>query len=62
LLVDPTGESRLPDVLEKFGDYIQVETLADELRFVDEAYPGLSDAKMGDETLRLGVEKSEEAA
>jgi isoleucyl-tRNA synthetase len=57
LLVDPSGETRLPDVLEKFGDYIQSETLADELRFVGEDYPELSEAKMGEETLRFRVEK-----
>ncbi len=58
-MVDPVGASRLPDVLEEFGDYIQVETLADELRFVLADYPGLGEAKMGEETLRLGVEKVE---
>jgi isoleucyl-tRNA synthetase len=44
LLVEPAGETRLPDVLEEFGDYIQSETLADELRFVDAAYPELGEA------------------
>jgi len=57
LLVQPLGDSRLPDVLEHFGDTIQSETLADELRFVGEGYPDLSDGKMGEETLRFRVEK-----
>ena len=57
LLVQPQDESRLPDVLEDFGDLIQTETLADELRFVDADYPELIDAKMGEETIRLRVEK-----
>lgn len=56
LLVD-AEDSRLSEVLEGFGDTIQSETLADELRFVDAAYPELSEAKMGEETLRLRVEK-----
>jgi len=56
LLVQSEGDSRLPDVLEHFGDTIQTETLADELRFVDANYPDLSDGKMGEETLRFRVE------
>jgi isoleucyl-tRNA synthetase len=58
LLVQPGEDSRLPDVLESFGDTIQSETLADELRFVDANYPELSDGKMGEETLRFRVEKA----
>ncbi len=57
LLVEPNDDSRLSDVLEGFGDTIQSETLADELRFVDANYPELSDGKMGEETLRFRVEK-----
>jgi isoleucyl-tRNA synthetase len=57
LLVEPQGESRLADVLEKFGDLIQSETLADELRLVDVDYPELSEAKVGEETWRFRVEK-----
>ncbi len=57
LLVQSNNESRLPDVLEGFGDLIQSETLADELRFVDADYPELGDAKMGEETIRLRVER-----
>lgn len=57
LLVEPTGGSRLADVLEKFGDLIQNETLADELRLVDAQYPELIEAKCGDETWHFRVEK-----
>ncbi|MBW3636556.1 MAG: isoleucine--tRNA ligase [Armatimonadetes bacterium] len=57
ILVVDEENSRLADVLEHFGDYLQSETLADELRFVDGAYPELSEAKMGEETLRFRVEK-----
>jgi isoleucyl-tRNA synthetase len=59
LLVEPEGESRLESVLEKFGDLIQGETLADELRLVDANYPELTDAKVGEETWRFRVEKLE---
>ena len=59
ILVAESENSRLADVLESFGDVIQGETLADELRFVSSDYPGLIEAKMGDETLRLAVEKVE---
>ncbi len=57
LLAQPGDNSRLPDVLEGFGDTIQSETLADELRFVDANYPELSDGKIGDEALRFRLEK-----
>ena len=57
LLVEPDDNSRMPDVLEKFGDYIQQETLADELRLVGSDYPELSEAKVGDETIRFRVER-----
>ncbi|MDQ3815105.1 MAG: isoleucine--tRNA ligase [Armatimonadota bacterium] len=57
LLADPRDDSRMPQVLEKFGDYVQQETLADELRLVDPDYPGLSEVKIGDETIRIGVER-----
>jgi isoleucyl-tRNA synthetase len=57
LLVEPEGESRLAPVLEKFGDLIQAETLADELRLVDANYPELGEAKCGEETWRFLVEK-----
>ncbi len=58
ILVVDAENSRLPAVLEAFGEYVQSETLADELRFVLGDYPGLGQAKMGEETLRLGVERS----
>jgi isoleucyl-tRNA synthetase len=57
LLVDTPGTSRMPDVLEQFGDYIQQETLADELRLVGSDYPELSEAKVGDGTVRFRVER-----
>jgi isoleucyl-tRNA synthetase len=57
LLVEPGDDSRLADVLEHWGDFIQSETLADELRFVLPDYPALLDAKVGEETWRFGVEK-----
>jgi len=57
LLVDGGDNSRIPDVLENFGDYVQSETLADELRLVDADYPELLEAKVGEETVRFRVEK-----
>jgi isoleucyl-tRNA synthetase len=57
LLVEPEGDSRLAEVLEKFGDLVQSETLADELRLVDANYPELSEAKAGEETWKFRVEK-----
>jgi isoleucyl-tRNA synthetase len=57
LLVEPGDESRLSGVLENWGDFVQNETLADELRFVDAEYPELSEAPVGEETLRFRVEK-----
>jgi isoleucyl-tRNA synthetase len=57
ILVVDDENSRLAEVLEAFGDIMQSETLADELRFVDAAYPELSEAKMGEETLRFRVER-----
>lgn len=60
LLTDKDG-SRLPDLLEHFGDYIQSETLAEESRIVDENYPELRETTLGSdehaETLRFNVEK-----
>ncbi|HVF09867.1 MAG TPA: DUF5915 domain-containing protein, partial [Abditibacteriaceae bacterium] len=55
-------DSRLPDVFAQFGDYIQQETLADELRLVAGDYPELLDAKIGDEQIRLRVERLEIAS
>jgi len=49
--------SRIPQVFEKFGDYIQSETLADELRLVDADYPEMTEVKIGDEKVLLRVEK-----
>ncbi len=57
LVVEPGNESRLADVLENWGDFIQSETLAEELRFVDSAYPELSEAKVGEESWQFRVEK-----
>ena len=57
LIATPPEESRFAAVLEEFGDYLQRETLADELRLVDADYPGLVEVKVGDEVLRVGVEK-----
>jgi isoleucyl-tRNA synthetase len=59
LLLEPEGESRLESVLEKFGDLIQGETLADELRLVDANYPELTEAKVGEEAWKFRVEKLE---
>lgn len=59
ILVAAPDESIFPRVLEKFGDYIQEETLADELRLVDANYPELTAIEAGEETLHLRVEKSE---
>jgi isoleucyl-tRNA synthetase len=57
ILVVDNENSRFADVLEEFGDYVQIETLADELRFVSADYPELGEAKMGEEILRFRVEK-----
>jgi len=57
LLVEPSDESTMPQVFENWGDYVQSETLADELRLVANDYPELLDAKVGDETVRFRVEK-----
>ena len=57
LVVEPPETSRFAAVLEEFGDYLQRETLADELRLVDADYPGLVEVKVGEEVLRVGVEK-----
>jgi len=57
LLVDGSDDSRMPHVLEHFGDYIQQETLADELRLVGSDYPELTEAKVGDETVAFRVER-----
>ena len=57
LIATPPEDSRFAAVLEEFGDYLQRETLADELRLVDADYPGLVEVKVGDEVLRVGVEK-----
>lgn len=61
LLADPADDSRLPQVLEGFGDYVQKETLADELRLVAADYPELLEIKIGEEVVRFGVEKLTEA-
>jgi hypothetical protein len=47
----------MPNAFEKFGDYIQQETLADELRLVGSDYPEMSEAKVGEEAIRIRVEK-----
>jgi len=57
LLVEPSDESTMPQVFENWGDYVQSETLADELRLVANDYPELLDAKVGDEIVRFRVEK-----
>jgi isoleucyl-tRNA synthetase len=59
LLVTPSEDSRFPQVLEKFGDYVQSETLAEELRFVDADYPELTEAPMGEEKIQFRVERVE---
>jgi isoleucyl-tRNA synthetase len=61
ILLQHSEDSRLPDVFEKFGDYIQQETLADELRLVAGDYPELLDVKIGDEQIRLRVERLADA-
>jgi isoleucyl-tRNA synthetase len=61
ILLADQDSSRLPDILEHFGDYVQQETLAEELRIVDENYPELREATLGSdehaEMLRFNVEK-----
>ena len=52
--------SRMPEVFEAHGDFIQGETLADELRLVDESYPEMTEARVGDEAVRVRVEKAAE--
>jgi isoleucyl-tRNA synthetase len=50
-------DSRMPHVFENWGDYIQNETLAEELRLVPRDYPELLEVKIGDETVHLRVER-----
>jgi isoleucyl-tRNA synthetase len=57
ILLSPSPESTLDRVFEKFGDYIQNETLAEELRLVDDNYPEMSEVKVGEEAVRIRVEK-----
>jgi hypothetical protein len=44
-------------MLENFGELIQNETLADELRLVGAAYPELLEIALGEEPVRYRVEK-----
>jgi isoleucyl-tRNA synthetase len=57
LLLHHGEPSRVPDIFEAHGDLIQNETLSEELRLVDAAYPEMSEAKIGEEAVRLRVEK-----
>jgi hypothetical protein len=57
MLLSHGDESRMPTVFEKFGDYVQQETLADELRLVGNDYPEMSEARVGEETIRIRVER-----
>jgi isoleucyl-tRNA synthetase len=57
ILLTMDDDSRMPQVFENWGEYIQNETLADELRLVESEYPELQEAKIGDETVRLRVER-----
>ena len=47
LIAGAEESAALERILEKHGDYVQQETLADHLRLVDGAYPGLAEVKMG---------------
>jgi isoleucyl-tRNA synthetase len=58
LLVVDDSEVRLAQVLEGFGDYVQAETLALQLRLVDAEYPELVTAKMGEGQVRFRVERA----
>ena len=49
--------SLVPDLFEVWGETIQNETLADELRLVDADYPDMNDITLGEETVGLRVEK-----
>lgn len=60
ILVATPAESIFPRVLEKFGEYIQEETLAEELRLVGTDYPELAEIEAGEEKLQLRVEKWDE--
>jgi isoleucyl-tRNA synthetase len=60
ILVAMPEESIFPRVLEKFGDYIQEETLAEELRLVGREYPELTSVEAGEETVHFRVEKFDE--
>ena len=56
LVAGETGAT-FDEMLEGFGDLIQDETLADELRLVDAGYPELQSVVLGEETIRFRVEK-----
>ncbi len=58
ILLWHSEQSRMPEVFEAHGDLIQSETLADELHLVDEDYPEMTEAKVGDEAVRVHVEKA----
>jgi isoleucyl-tRNA synthetase len=51
------GDSVFEKMLELFGDVVQSETLAEELRLVDADYPELVDIQLGEEAVRFRVEK-----
>jgi isoleucyl-tRNA synthetase len=56
IVASNTGEA-FDAMLENFGDLVQDETLAEELRLVDLDYPELADIALGEETVRFRVEK-----
>jgi isoleucyl-tRNA synthetase len=64
ILITETGDSTLEKILNQSGDYVQEETLADELRIVDADYPEMQEIHVGSDeharTLKLRVEKSSE--
>lgn len=58
LLLRTRDDDTLARVLEKHGDYLQQETLADELRLVDEDYPELLSVAAGSLQVDLRVERT----
>jgi isoleucyl-tRNA synthetase len=56
IVASNTGDA-FDAMLENFGDLVQDETLAEELRLVDPEYPELADIALGEETVRFRVEK-----
>ncbi len=57
ILLRDSESDVVAELFEEWGETIQNETLADELRLVDADYPDMNDVTLGEETVGLRVEK-----